>query len=247
MSAATVQQPDSPDTINRWRQGIAFVGGLAIVFAATFELVALVSHQVTSVVVTGKMPDLTTTTTTGPSGPSSAIIGGLFAGGALLLLLAAFFTRITKIVLPGGAELDVDNGSQLAGAIAAVTQDPATGARLFKRVAPTAAQKITQKKSATHVAASTQLAWDTNPLLSSQEAKELVNAAKIEDEAEKGHKNSSLRARRDCQCQVVILESRSGRIVMSLLPLAPAMHGHSGRLERAQVCRLWGARSLRGL
>jgi hypothetical protein len=148
MTAAVVQQVDSANTIGKWRLCLAIVGLVAIVVGVLLQINVLAHHQITKVMVTGKSPDLTTITKTGPSGSSSALIGGILAGGAVLLLVAALFTRITKIVLPGGAEIDTDTASQLAGAIATTTSDAAVGTSLFKRAVPAAARKLAEKHSA---------------------------------------------------------------------------------------------------
>lgn len=128
--------PDE-NVIRAWLGGMGAVGVLA---AIGLEVAALLMHQSTVTTVYTGAPHLTTTTTTTyPGGPSGALVGWLFAGGVLLVLIAVFYPRITKIVLPGGAELDLASGAQLAAAIAKKNLPPGKAQALFAMAAPRAA------------------------------------------------------------------------------------------------------------
>lgn len=59
-----------------------------------------------------------TKTTTTESGPSDALLLGLAGSGIVLFLAGAFFSRITKITLPDGTEIDVDALKKATEAIA---------------------------------------------------------------------------------------------------------------------------------
>jgi len=182
MTRMAIQQPDQPETLNRWRWALALIGAVALLAALAFEIISLVLPQVTTVTVTGTHLNPITTTSTGPGGPPSGLIAGLFGGGAVIILAAAFFTRITKIILPGGAELDLDSQAQLAGAVAQDETDPQQAAKVYKAAAPKAVAKVAEKKYS--AAAQSAISYGPNPdALNPQEAAQLVDEARQEVES----------------------------------------------------------------
>jgi hypothetical protein len=158
-----------------WRAGLAFLGLFCIIAAVVLEIVVLNYHQVTVVMVKGSSPDLRTKTTAGPSAPPASTVATVFALGILLLLVAAFFARITKIVFPGGGELDLNTGAQLAAAVAKKTSDPQKAAELYKQAAPRAAEKIAETASTGRRLNLLQWARPAGPLLDDTTMDQVVN------------------------------------------------------------------------
>lgn len=124
-SGGEAVQSGSP-TVQRdpsWLRWGLIVLGLALCAVA---LVLLDVQRTTSVVreaVPGT-PTLRTTTTSGPV-LSDTVFLGILGLGAILLLAGAFFNRITKVMLPGGAGLDL--AEYTPPAAGAVTKAAATG------------------------------------------------------------------------------------------------------------------------
>jgi hypothetical protein len=126
-------------------QVILFTAGVAgIAAGAVLEIALLVHHTTSTVVKAGSA----TVTSSGPAGPSQSLVTTCLFIGAVLILAAAFFSRISKLVLPGGYELDLDTGAKLAGAIAAKTSEPAVAEELYKQAAPRAAQLMATPQTA---------------------------------------------------------------------------------------------------
>ncbi len=78
---------------------------------------------------------------------TSRQVTACLAVGAVLILAAAFFSRISKVILPGGYELDLDTGAKLAAAVSAKASDPAEAAQLYKNAIPAAIQSAAQVKT----------------------------------------------------------------------------------------------------
>jgi hypothetical protein len=133
-------------TVNRtertafWQILLSVVGVAAVAAGAVLEIVLLSYHSTSTVVKAGTLTASTTVSTTGPAAPSASLVTTCVGIGAALILAAAFFGHINKVILPGGYELDLDNGAKIAAAIATRTSDPAVAAELYKRVAPRAAE-----------------------------------------------------------------------------------------------------------
>jgi hypothetical protein len=172
---STVQQPDDSDKIERWRRRLTLAALAGLIIAIILEIIALFVQQKTNVAITGKSPDTTTITTVGAGPPPSALVGGLFGGGAVLLLVAALFTRITKIVLPGGAELDIDTGAQLAAAIAPKTNEPQEAAKLFREAAPQAMREVAGRTSSS-VSKPSETFASSGSSISFAEAEDLISS-----------------------------------------------------------------------
>jgi hypothetical protein len=118
-------------------QVILFTGGIIGLAAGLLLEIGLLVHHTTSTVV---KTATSAVTTSGPAGPSQSLVTTCLGIGAVLILAAAFFSRISKLVLPGGYELDLDTGAKLAGAIAAKTSEPAVAEQLYKQAAPRVAR-----------------------------------------------------------------------------------------------------------
>jgi hypothetical protein len=137
------------------------VGGVGVLAGGiVLEIVLLSYHSTSKVVKTGG----TTTTTTGPAAPAANLITACVAVGVLLILAAAFFSRISKVVLPGGYELDLENGAKIAGAIAAKTNDAATAEQLYKQVVPRAAAVAAVPARPIRAGSSLRSAWNSTQL-----------------------------------------------------------------------------------
>jgi hypothetical protein len=133
MAAATV---DRIKNVLPWQITLGVAGGLAIIAGVILELVIAQYHSTTAVVKAGNI----TTTTTGPPAPASGLVTGCLGAGVLLLLAAAFFSRISKVVVTGIGEIDIDTGAELAAKAAAKAGgDPDKTKAIYKR----AASKIT--------------------------------------------------------------------------------------------------------
>jgi hypothetical protein len=92
------------------------------------------------------------------------LVTACVAIGVVLVLAAAFFSRISKVVLPGGYELDLENSAKIAGAIAAQTDDPARAEQLYKHVAPRAAAVAVVPAQPIRAASSLRPAWHSTQL-----------------------------------------------------------------------------------
>jgi hypothetical protein len=119
-----------------WQAVLFSVGIIGLAAGVALEIALLVHHSTSTVTKVGT----STVTTTGPAGPTQALVTTCLGIGAVLILASAFFSRISKLVLPGGYELDLDAGAKLAGAIAAKTSEPAVAEQLYKQAAPRVAQ-----------------------------------------------------------------------------------------------------------
>ncbi len=135
MAVTSARQTGS---ISLW-QVILFVTGVAVLAAgAVLEIVLLSYHSTTKTIRTGG----SITTVTGPAAPPASLISACVAAGIVLILAAAFFSRVSKVALPGGYELDFANSAKIAAAIATKTSDPARAKQLYQRVAPRAATML---------------------------------------------------------------------------------------------------------
>lgn len=161
------------DSAGPWRGALAAVGGVVIVVALVLVVVGFAAHQVTKVEVAGKKPDLTTITT-GHGVTSAALIGTFLAVGVVVLLVAAFFTRVTKIVFPGGTEIDLDTSAAVAGAVAAQISDPAEASAVYKRSMARVTELIASRSSAARPPTARRLASNTYSLLGEDEIKGIV-------------------------------------------------------------------------
>lgn len=88
----------------------------------------LVTKQAQFAAAHTRKVDVTTTATTTQSDKtySDALIGVLFGLGAVLVLAGAFYTRITKIALPGGSSIEMaaeQEAATVATAVAAKSKD----------------------------------------------------------------------------------------------------------------------------
>ena len=178
MATAAVSTPDSEAAIRSWRITLTILGVAGIVTGIFTQLVAVNYHQVTTAIVSGTAPDLTTRTVTGPSAPPATLITALFGAGIILLTVAAFFPRITKVVFPGGGELDFETNAALAGVIATKTSDPAEAQRLYMNAAPRVAAAIASKAPMPRVAVRRQIAWNTQPLIDKDTMNQIVDAVR---------------------------------------------------------------------
>jgi hypothetical protein len=119
-----------------WQAVLFSVGIIGLAAGVALEIALLVHHSTSTVTRVGR----STVTTTGSAGPTQALVTTCLGIGAVLILASAFFSRISKLVLPGGYELDLEAGAKLAGAIAAKTSEPAVAEQLYKQTAPRVAQ-----------------------------------------------------------------------------------------------------------
>lgn len=81
----------------------------------------------TTVTTSGTSPDTTVITTAGHTALGSDVIDSFFLGaGVILVLSGAFYSRISKIGLPGGGSIELSPIAQakLAGSVGAQLKDP---------------------------------------------------------------------------------------------------------------------------
>ena len=91
----------------RTRLGL-FVAGSLFILIALALIVWAEGAGATRVVTTGTAPDLTVTTYAGHTARGSDTLDVFLLGvGVVLVLAGAFYSRITKIGLPGGGEIDL--------------------------------------------------------------------------------------------------------------------------------------------
>jgi hypothetical protein len=122
-----------------WQRTLAIAGALLILAAAVLELVILNYHS-TSIVTTMASG---TMTTTGPSAPPASLVTTVFATGIIALLAAAFFSRISKVVLPGVGEIDLQTQADIAAASAgAAKNDPAKTKAIYTLAASRVAESL---------------------------------------------------------------------------------------------------------
>jgi len=92
-------------------------------------LLVLLAHGAgpTTVATTGSVPDTTVITTPGHAALGSDVIDSFFLGaGAILLLSGIFYSRVSKIGLPGGGSIELNPVVQakVAAAIGSKLNDP---------------------------------------------------------------------------------------------------------------------------
>src|SRR5215472_11953611 len=133
----------APSTVP-WQVILAIAGGVAILAAATLEVVIPVYHSMSIVTMSGTL----TTIVTGSSAPPAALVTTCLGAGVVLLLVVAFFSRISKVVITGVGEIDLNSAATLAGKVAAKTGgDPAKATQLYKTPATQAAALVSQRAS----------------------------------------------------------------------------------------------------
>jgi hypothetical protein len=157
MAVTTV---DRTEHTSFWQIVLCITGAVILVAGAVLEIVLLSYHSTSKVSKTGG----TTTTITGPAAPPASLITACMTVGILLILAAAFFSRISKVVLPGGYELDLENSAKIAAAIATKTSDPAKAEQLYKQVAPRVAEMATVPAKTARVSSAAQPEWSIQQL-----------------------------------------------------------------------------------
>lgn len=143
-----------------WQITLLAAGAMVLAGGIVLQVVLISYHSTSTVVKTGG----TTTTTTGPAAPAASLITACVGVGVVLVLAAAFFSRISKVVLPGGYELDLENSAKVAGAIAATTNDPATAEELYRHVASRAAAVAAVPARPIRARSSPRYAWNSTQL-----------------------------------------------------------------------------------
>src|SRR5262245_36459596 len=101
MAAATI---DRSTGVKAWQATLCVAGAALVVMSAILELVIIRYHSSTVVTKSGD----TTTTVTGPSAPPATLVTACLGAGIVCILAAAFFSRISKVVVTGIGELDLD-------------------------------------------------------------------------------------------------------------------------------------------
>src|ERR1700733_9462039 len=123
-----------------WQIVLGAAGAVAVAAGAVLEVVILKYHSTSTVNKNGNL----TTTVTGPSAPTASLVTACLGAGVLLLLTSAFFSRISKVVITGIGEIDLDTEAALAGKAAAKAGgDPAKTAKIYKRAVSNAVEMIT--------------------------------------------------------------------------------------------------------
>jgi hypothetical protein len=176
MTVATV---DGTKNLLPWQIMLGTAGVVAVAAGAVLEIV-IVNYHSTSTVT--KSSDLTTTVT-GPSAPPAALVTACLGAGVVLLLACAFFGRISKIVITGIGEIDLDAEAALAGKAAAKSGgDPAKTERIYKRAVSNAVGMVNQSApTTTRVSTGAQIGWRVMPSLSEGTLQKLVDDAAKEE------------------------------------------------------------------
>jgi hypothetical protein len=167
--ALTFTTIDRTEHTTMWQVILFTAGAAGLAAAIVLEIALLVHHTTSTVLRTGT----STVTNAGPAGPSQSLVTTCLIVGVAFVLASAFFSRISKLVLPGGFALDLNTGAKLAGAIAAKTSQPDVAERLYKQAAPKAAQLM-----------STELMSATQPGPAATAPLDDATVARIVDEAE---------------------------------------------------------------
>jgi hypothetical protein len=97
----------------------------------------------------------------------------------VLLVVAAFFSRISKVVITGVGEIDLNTAATLAGKVAEKTGgDPTKAAHLYRTAASHAAGLVSQRVPATtRIASFAHVGWNTESSLDDQTMQRLVDDA----------------------------------------------------------------------
>jgi hypothetical protein len=123
-----------------WQYVLAISGALLILASVVLELVILNYHSTSTVT---KLTGGATITTTGPSAPPASLVATVFATGIIALLAAAFFSRISKVVLTGVGEIDLQTQADIAAASAgAAKNDPTKIKAIYQLAAPRVAESL---------------------------------------------------------------------------------------------------------
>jgi hypothetical protein len=157
MAIATVSRTEH---IAFWQILLSIFGAIVLASGVVLEIVLLSYHSTSTTITTGG----TIVTTTGPSAPSASLVTSCIVVGAVLILAASFFSRISKVSLPGGYELDFENSAKLAAAIAQKTSDPAVAERLYMSAAPRAAAMVATPLTVRAGSGSARFAWNAHAL-----------------------------------------------------------------------------------
>jgi hypothetical protein len=140
-----------------------------------FRTITAVPAGASTVTKSGRV----TTTVTGPSAPPAALVTTCLGAGIVLLLTAAFFSRISKVVITGVGEIDLNAAATLAGKVAEKSGgDPAKAEELYKTAASQAAGLVSQRLPATtRIASFAHVGWNTAAALDDQTLQKLVDDA----------------------------------------------------------------------
>jgi hypothetical protein len=158
-----------------WQITLAAAGLVAIAAAATLEIVILTYHSTSKVIKSGG----TTSTIAGPAAPTAALVTTCLGASVLLLLAAAFFSRISKLVITGVGEIDLNAAATIAGKAAAKAGgDEAKTATIYKAAASRAAEMVARRTPVTtRISTLVPTRWQTAPLLDDGELQDLVDKA----------------------------------------------------------------------
>lgn len=123
------------DNAKNWKIFLIAAGIVLILGAVVLQIVISTMNTETDVTTNGKVVK----TVVQGTAPPAALVTTVLGFGAILFLAGAFFDRLTKIVLPGGGELDFDTQSEIAGQAAALTKgDPTATKALVAHATKTA-------------------------------------------------------------------------------------------------------------
>jgi hypothetical protein len=118
---------------------LTVVGSVLVLAAAVLQWVISSYHSTTVVTKAGD----TTTTVTGPSAPPATLVTTCLAAGIICILAGAFFSRISKVVVTGIGEVDLETQSALAGEVAKKAKgNPEMARKIYRKAAPQVAQKL---------------------------------------------------------------------------------------------------------
>jgi hypothetical protein len=108
MTVAAVDRTKNPLL---WQIMLGAAGAVAVAAGAVLEVVILKYHSTSTVNKNGNP----TTTVTGPSAPTASLVTACLGAGLLLLFASAFFSRISKVVITGIGEIDLDGACRQGG------------------------------------------------------------------------------------------------------------------------------------
>lgn len=153
------------------------LGVLAVVCAFWLRGTMAMTSRVHEITQASPGAPVSTKDTTMQTPPSDSVILGLVAFGGLLALAGAFYTRITKVTLPGGAALDLAS-RVVDSAVTAIKGRPEIATMAPKEVADLTAQVT--KAIVGSQAAAQQMRVKPEPLLLGTQASAAVDEALAE-------------------------------------------------------------------
>jgi hypothetical protein len=123
---------------------VLFIIGIVFIAIGIFLVFDRSGVGTSQVITTGTAPHTTVTTIPGHTALGSDVVDSFFLGaGAILVLTGAFYSRISKIGLPGGGSIELTPVAQakVAAAIGAKLSDPDKIAAAYAKTTKTLADQ----------------------------------------------------------------------------------------------------------